>query len=99
MTVVVILGGGVQGGVEVEVEVKGSSPFFGFGAKKREITCCFGFPIYLNVTVVDRRDDGGGSDGGVWAVRSAKAAWFCSITGLLPRYVYQRFYYVDYVEE
>lgn len=41
MTVAVILGGG---GVEGEVEVEGAS-FVGFGAKKREITCCFGFPI------------------------------------------------------
>lgn len=41
LTVATILGGGVQGVVEVE----GSSSFFGFGAKKREITCCFGFPI------------------------------------------------------
>lgn len=53
MTVAVILGGGVQGGVEAEVE--GSFSFFGFGAKKREITCCFGFPIFTNVAVVDRR--------------------------------------------
>lgn len=44
LTVAVILGGGVQGLVEVEVEVEGSS-FFGFDAKNREITCCFGFPI------------------------------------------------------
>lgn len=42
LTVAVILGGGVQGLVEVEVE---GSSFFGFGAKNREITCCFGFPI------------------------------------------------------
>lgn len=41
LTVATILGGGVQGVVEVE----GSSSFFSFGAKKREITCCFGFPI------------------------------------------------------
>ena len=62
MTVAVILGGGVQGGVEAEVE--GSCSFFGFGAKKREITCCFGFPIFTNVAVDRRRRGGGGSDGG-----------------------------------
>lgn len=48
LTVAAILGGGVQGVVEVE----GSSSFFGFGAKKREITCCFGFPIMPTPTVV-----------------------------------------------
>lgn len=40
LTVAEILGRGVQGAVEVE-----GSSCLDFGAKKWEITCCFGFPI------------------------------------------------------
>lgn len=56
LTVAAIFGGGVGGFVcDFEVDVEEGSGGFDFGAKKREMTCCFCFPIVGDGNGVSRR--------------------------------------------